>query len=141
MAVLRRLVLTLVALGGIAALWLAGISFNVSSLIGLRALIGLAIQKVVLLIQYANDAREQGLGSEEAARAAAIVRLRPVLMTTAATALAVLPLAIGLGAGAQIQQPMAVVIIGGVITDTLLTLVVWPALYRYVAVGGRAAKV
>ncbi len=128
--------------GGVAALWLTGITFNVSSLIGLLALYGLAIQKAVLLIQYANDARARGQSREDAARTAAIVRLRPVLMTAASAALAVLPLAIGLGAGAELQQPMAVVLVGGVVTSTLLTLGVLPALYRFTVVeGGRGATV
>lgn len=130
-ALLMVLTIPLALSGGVAALWLTGTTFNVSSLIGLLALFGLAIQKVVLLIQYANDARAAGAAPLAAARRAAIVRLRPVLMTTAAAALAVLPLAIGFGAGAQLQQPMALVIVGGVTTDTLLTLVVLPALYRY----------
>jgi cobalt-zinc-cadmium resistance protein CzcA len=128
-AALMVLTIPLALSGGVAALWITGITFNVSSLIGMLALFGLAIQKAILLVQYANDARADGLPPDEAARRAALVRLRPVLMTTAAAALAVLPLAVGFGAGAQLQQPMAVVIVGGVITDTLLTLGVLPALY------------
>jgi cobalt-zinc-cadmium resistance protein CzcA len=126
---LMLLTVPLALCGGVTALWLARIGFNVSSLIGLLALFGLAIQKAVLLIQYANDARAQGLPPEAAARAAAIVRLRPVLMTAASASLAVLPLAIGFGAGAELQQPMAVALVGGLVTSTLLTLVVLPGLY------------
>ena len=126
---LMLLTVPLALCGGVTALWLARITFNVSSLIGLLALFGLAIQKAVLLIQYANDARAQGLPPEAAARAAAIVRLRPVLMTAASASLAVLPLAIGFGAGAELQQPMAVALVGGLVTSTLLTLVVLPGLY------------
>jgi cobalt-zinc-cadmium resistance protein CzcA len=125
------LTIPLALCGGVAALWLTGITLNVSSLIGLLALFGLAIQKAVLLMQYANDARARGLGATDAARAAALVRLRPVLLTAASASLAVLPLAIGFGAGAELQQPMAVALVGGVITSTLLTLVVLPALYRW----------
>jgi HAE1 family hydrophobic/amphiphilic exporter-1 len=117
--------------GGVAALFVSHITLNVSSLIGLLALFGLAIQTAVLLIQYANDARARGLSAEEAARAAASVRLRPVLMTAASASLAVLPLAVGFGAGAELQQPMAVALVGGLISSTLLTLVVLPALYRF----------
>ena len=134
---LMLLTIPLALCGGVAALWLARITFNVSSLIGLLALFGLAIQKAVLLIQYANDARAQGLSLEDAARAAAIVRLRPVLMTAASASLAVLPLAIGFGAGAELQQPMAVALVGGVVTSTLLTLVVLPGLYPRTVEGGR----
>ena len=134
---LMLLTIPLALCGGVAALWLARITFNVSSLIGLLALFGLAIQKAVLLIQYANDARAQGLPPEGAARAAAIVRLRPVLMTAASASLAVLPLAIGFGAGAELQQPMAVALVGGVVTSTLLTLVVLPGLYAKTVSGKR----
>jgi len=147
---LMILTIPLALSGGIAALWLTRISFNVSSLIGLLALFGLAIQKAVLLIQHANDDRARGLTPEAAAHAAAMVRFRPVFLTTCAAALAVLPLAIGIGAGAQLQQPMAVVIVGGVTTDTLLALVLLPALYRFTvgawrrpwraATGGRTAS-
>jgi cobalt-zinc-cadmium resistance protein CzcA len=127
---LMLLTVPLALCGGIAALFVTGITLNVSSLIGLLALFGVAIQTAVLLMQYANDARERGLSPEEAARTAAQVRLRPVLMTTASASLAVLPLAVGFGAGAELQQPMAVVLIGGLVTSTLLTLLLLPALYR-----------
>lgn len=128
---LMILTIPLALSGGIAALWLTGITLNVSSLIGMLALFGLAIQKAVLLLQHANDSRDRGLSPVAAARAAAIVRFRPVFLTTAAAALAVMPIAVGYGAGAQLQQPMAVVIVGGVTTDTLLALVLLPALYRF----------
>jgi len=130
-AALMLLTIPLALCGGIAALFISRITLNVSSLIGLLALFGLAIQTAVLLIQYANDARARGLSPEDAARAAATVRLRPVLMTVASASLAVLPLAIGFGAGAELQQPMAVALIGGLISSTLLTLVVLPSLYRF----------
>jgi cobalt-zinc-cadmium resistance protein CzcA len=128
---LMLLTVPLALCGGIGALFLTGIPLNVSSLIGLLALFGLAIQTAVLLMQYANDARAGGLAPEQAARVAASVRLRPVLMTAASASLAVLPLAVGFGAGAELQQPMAVVLVGGLITSTLLTLVLLPALYRH----------
>jgi cobalt-zinc-cadmium resistance protein CzcA len=130
-AALMLLTIPLALCGGVAALFISHITLNVSSLIGLLALFGLAIQTAVLLIQYANDARARGLAPEDAARAAASVRLRPVLMTAASASLAVLPLAVGFGAGAELQQPMAVALIGGLISSTLLTLVVLPALYRF----------
>ncbi|HEV2085848.1 MAG TPA: efflux RND transporter permease subunit, partial [Gemmatimonadales bacterium] len=127
---LMLLTVPLALCGGIAALFVTGITLNVSSLIGLLALFGLAIQTAVLLMQYANDARGRGLPPEEAARTAGQVRLRPVLMTAASASLAVLPLAVGFGAGAELQQPMAVVLIGGLVTSTFLTLLLLPALYR-----------
>jgi Cu/Ag efflux pump CusA len=130
-AALMLLTIPLALCGGVAALFVSSITLNVSSLIGLLALFGLAIQTAVLLIQYANDARARGLSAEAAARAAATIRLRPVLMTAASASLAVLPLAIGFGAGAELQQPMAVALVGGLISSTLQTLVVLPALYRF----------
>jgi len=130
-AALMLLTIPLALCGGVAALFISHITLNVSSLIGLLALFGLAIQTAVLLIQYANDARARGLSAEDAARTAASVRLRPVLMTAASASLAVLPLAVGFGAGAELQQPMAVALVGGLISSTLLTLVVLPALYRF----------
>jgi cobalt-zinc-cadmium resistance protein CzcA len=130
-AALMLLSIPLALCGGVVALFVSHITLNVSSLIGLLALFGLAIQTAVLLIQYANDARVRGLSAEDAARAAASVRLRPVLMTAASASLAVLPLAVGFGAGAELQQPMAVALVGGLISSTLLTLVVLPALYRF----------
>lgn len=116
--------------GGVLALFVTGITLNVSSLIGLLALFGLAIQTAILLMQYANDARRDGLGATEAAELAARVRLRPVCMTTASASLAVLPLAVGFGAGAELQQPMAVVLIGGLVVGALFTLFMLPAIYR-----------
>jgi cobalt-zinc-cadmium resistance protein CzcA len=130
-AALMLLAVPLALCGGIGALFVSGITLNVSSLVGLLALFGLSIQTAVLLMQYANDARNGGLSPEAAARAAAEVRLRPVLMTAASASLAVLPLAVGIGAGAELQRPMAVVLVGGLITSTLLTLVLLPALYRF----------
>ena len=130
-AALMILTIPLALSGGVVALWITRSTFNVSSLIGILALFGLAIQKAVLLLQHANDDMARGLRPDEAAKAAAIIRFRPVFLTTAAAALAVLPLAIGLGAGAQLQQPMAIVIVGGVTSDMLLALGVLPALYKY----------
>lgn len=127
---LMLLAVPLALCGGILALFITGITLNVSSLIGLLALFGLAIQTAVLLMQYANDARDRGLQPQDAARTAGQVRLRPVLMTAASASLAVLPLAVGFGAGAELQQPMAIVLIGGLVTSTLLTLLLLPALYR-----------
>ena len=112
-AALMLLSIPLALCGGVAALFVSHITLNVSSLIGLLALFA------------------RGLSAEDAARAAASVRLRPVLMTAASASLAVLPLAVGFGAGAELQQPMAVALVGGLLSSTLLTLVVLPALYRF----------
>ncbi len=131
---IRRALLVLATIplaltGGIFALLITGLSFNVSSGIGLLAHFGLAVQKAVILVDYADDLRRAGATPTEAAQRAAEIRLRPVLMTALAASLAVLPLALGYGAGAEMQQPLAVVLIGGLVTSTLLTLLVIPALY------------
>jgi cobalt-zinc-cadmium resistance protein CzcA len=130
-AVLVLAMIPLALMGGILALLITGISLNVSSVIGLLAHFGLAVQKAVILVDYADDRVRAGHTPEEAARLAGEVRLRPVLMTALAASLAVLPLALGYGAGAEMQQPLAIVLIGGLVTSTLLTLLVIPALYPH----------
>jgi cobalt-zinc-cadmium resistance protein CzcA len=118
-------------LGGFAALWLTGGTLNVSSLIGLLAHLGLSVQKAVILIEYANDRVAEGMEPREAAEQAGRVRMRPVLMTALAASLAVVPLTIGLGAGAELQRPLAIVLVGGLITSTPLVLFLLPALYPW----------
>lgn len=119
-------------MGGILALFITRHTFNVSSLIGLVVHFGLSVQKGVILVDYLNHLRDQGLPLEEVTYEGGRVRMRPVLMTASCASLAVLPLAIGWGAGAEMQQPMAIVLIGGLITSTLLTLIVLPSLYGLV---------
>lgn len=117
-------------IGGVLALWITGLSLNVASMVGLLAHFGLAVQKSVLLVEHANHERSEGRTSLAAAWRSAVVRFRPVLMTASAASLAVLPVALGYGAGSELQQPMAVVLIGGLVTSTLLTLLVLPLLLR-----------
>jgi len=119
-------------MGGILALLITHHTFNVSSLIGLVVHFGLSVQKGVILMDYLNQLKAQGLPLSEVAWEGGRVRMRPVLMTASCASLAVLPLAIGWGAGAEMQQPMAIVLIGGLITSTLLTLIVLPSLYGLV---------
>jgi len=119
-------------MGGILALLITGHTFNVSSLIGLVVHFGLSVQKGVILVDYLNQLKAQGLPLPQVAREGGRVRMRPVLMTASCASLAVLPLAIGWGAGAEMQQPMAIVLVGGLITSTLLTLIVLPSLYGLV---------
>jgi heavy metal efflux system protein len=116
--------------GGFIALWLTGTSLNVSSLIGLLAHFGLSVQKGLILVEYINQLRAEGRGLREALYLGAHTRMRPVLMTAASAGLGVLPIAVGWGAGAELQQPMAIALIGGLITSTILTLVALPALYE-----------
>jgi cobalt-zinc-cadmium resistance protein CzcA len=115
--------------GGFIALWITGFTLNVSSIIGLLAHFGLSVQKGLILVEYVNQLRGEGHGLGEALYIGAHTRMRPVLMTAAAAGLGVLPIAIGWGAGTELQQPMAIALIGGLITSTVLTLIALPALY------------
>jgi cobalt-zinc-cadmium resistance protein CzcA len=116
--------------GGFIALWVTGTTLNVSSIIGLLAHFGLSVQKGLILVEYVNQLRAEGRGLREALYRGAHTRMRPVLMTAASAGLGVLPIAIGWGAGAELQQPMAIALIGGLITSTILTLIALPALYE-----------
>jgi hydrophobe/amphiphile efflux-1 (HAE1) family protein len=118
-------------IGVFLALLLTGTTLNLFSIIGFIMLMGLVTKNAILLVDFANRARRGGAGLEDALREAGQVRLRPILMTTAAMIGGMLPLALGLGEGAETQAPMGRAIIGGVITSTLLTLVVVPVLYTY----------
>jgi cobalt-zinc-cadmium resistance protein CzcA len=119
-------------MGGILALLITHHTFNISSLIGLVVHFGLSVQKGVILVDYLNHLKAQGLPLDEVALEGGRIRMRPVLMTALCASLAVLPLAIGWGSGAEMQQPLAIVLIGGLITSTILTLVVLPSLYGLV---------
>jgi multidrug efflux pump subunit AcrB len=119
----------LAIVGAMRGLLLIGSSFSIISLIGLIFLLGLLNKNALLLMDYANLLRQQGWGREEALLETGVVRLRPILMTTASTLLGMMPIALGWGAGAELRQPMAVVIMGGLITSSLLSLIVVPVLY------------
>lgn len=99
------------------------------SLLGLIFLLGLINKNAILLVDYINQLRREGLSRTEAILTAGPVRLRPILMTTASTILGMLPIAIGWGAGAELRAPMAIAIIGGLVTSTLLSSIVVPVLY------------
>ncbi len=103
--------------------------FGMISLIGIIFLLGLINKNAILIVDYINQLRKSGLNRTEAILKAGPIRLRPILMTTAATILGMLPLALGLGAGAELRAPMAVTIIGGLVTSTLLSLIVVPVVY------------
>ncbi len=118
--------------GGIASLWLAGHSLNIYSGIGLVLLIGLVAKNSILLVDLTNQRRSQGMGVDEALRDACPIRMRPVLMTSLTIILALAPAAVGLGAGAETNAPLSVAVIGGMVTSTLLTLVVVPSAYSLV---------
>ncbi len=118
--------------GGLIALLLTGNTLNIYSMIGLVLLIGLVAKNSILLVDLTNQLREKGLSVHEALSEACPVRLRPVLMTSLTIILALLPAAIGLGAGSETNKPLSIAIIGGMISSTLLTLVVVPAAYSLV---------
>jgi cobalt-zinc-cadmium resistance protein CzcA len=115
--------------GGVAALWIRGLTLNLSASVGFIALFGVAVLNGVVLVSAVNRLREQGLSLREALMTGAATRLRPVLMTAMVAALGFVPMALSHGAGAEIQRPLASVVIGGIVTSTLLTLMVLPTLY------------
>ena len=121
--------LPLAIIGAMLALLFTQSEFGMISLIGLIFLLGLLDKNALLLMDYVNQLRQKGLKRTEAILETGVVRLRPILMTTASTILGMLPIALGWGTGAELRQPMAVAIIGGLITSTLLSLIVVPVLY------------
>jgi cobalt-zinc-cadmium resistance protein CzcA len=118
------------AVGGIGALWVRGLTLNLSASIGFIALFGVAVLNGVVMLAAIRALREdQGLDIREATITGAATRLRPVLMTALVAAIGFLPMALSQGAGAEVQRPLATVVIGGILTSTTLTLVVLPTLY------------
>ena len=115
--------------GGIAALWVRGLPLTLSASIGFIALFGVAVLNGVVMISYVNRLREEGKRIVEAVREGARTRFRPVLMTALVASLGFLPMALSTQAGAEVQRPLATVVIGGLLTSTFLTLFVLPLLY------------
>jgi HAE1 family hydrophobic/amphiphilic exporter-1 len=128
-AIMLSLPLSLV--GVAVALLLTGDTLNIMSMIGLIMLMGLVTKNAILLVDFANQSRREGLARDEALIKAGSTRLRPIVMTTLAMIFGMLPLAFAIGAGAEMRAPMARAVIGGLITSTLLTLVVVPVVYTY----------
>jgi HAE1 family hydrophobic/amphiphilic exporter-1 len=122
----------LAIIGGVGALWLTGHTLNIYSMIGLVLLVGLVAKNSILLVDLTNQMRAEGMGVDAALKEACPIRMRPVLMTSATIILALSPAALGLGAGAATNAPLAVAVIGGLISSTLLTLVVVPSVYSLV---------
>jgi multidrug efflux pump subunit AcrB len=121
--------LPLSLVGAMLGLLVTGSDFGIISLIGLIFLVGLLNKNALLLMDYANQLRQWGFSREEALIETGAIRLRPILMTTASTILGMLPIALGWGAGAELRQPMAMAIIGGLTTSSLLSLIVVPVFY------------
>lgn len=118
-------------IGGIVALFLRGLPLSVSGAIGFIALFGVAVLNGIVMVSYFNKLRDEGQSLDEAITNGATIRLRPVLMTALVASLGFIPMALSHGTGAEVQRPLATVVIGGLITSTLLTLVVLPTLYRW----------
>jgi cobalt-zinc-cadmium resistance protein CzcA len=116
--------------GGIVALWLRDMPFSISAGIGFIALSGVAVLNGLVMITFINQLRSEGVALEEAIQRGALTRLRPVLMTSLVASLGFVPMALATGTGAEVQRPLATVVIGGLISSTLLTLVLLPAIYR-----------
>lgn len=119
----------LAVVGGVTALWFSGNTLNIFSMIGLVFLVGLVAKNSILLIDFTNQLRAKGKSIDEALLQACPIRMRPVLMTSMTIIFALLPTALGLGRGSEMTIPMAVAVVGGMISSTLLTLVVVPAAY------------
>lgn len=121
--------LPLAVVGVVLALFLTGRHFGVTAFIGVIMLVGIVVKNAILLVDYTNNLRSRGYDRNEAILEAGPTRLRPILMTTSATILGMIPLAVALGKGAEAQAPMATAVIGGLATSTLLTLIVVPVVY------------
>ncbi|HUC82619.1 MAG TPA: CusA/CzcA family heavy metal efflux RND transporter [Flavisolibacter sp.] len=129
------------AIGGVFALWLRGMPFSISAGVGFIALFGVAVLNGIVLITEFNRLKKEGMTDvNEIILEGTAVRLRPVLMTAAVASLGFLPMALSTGAGGEVQKPLATVVIGGLITATLLTLIVLPVLYRFVENFGKNRK-
>jgi cobalt-zinc-cadmium resistance protein CzcA len=129
MATLVFLNVPMAITGGVFALAIRGLPFSISAGIGFIALFGVAVLNGVVLLTDVRERRRRGLSADAAAFEGAQARLRPVLMTALVASLGFVPMALATGAGAEVQRPLATVVIGGLVTSTLLTLLVLPALY------------
>jgi HAE1 family hydrophobic/amphiphilic exporter-1 len=124
--------LPLSLIGAIVALWAWGSSISIMTLVGIVMLMGLVTKNAILLIDFVKQRRAAGMERTQAILQAGPIRLRPIMMTTFATVFGMLPLALGLGPGAEMRAPMARAVIGGIISSTLLTLVIVPVVYTMI---------
>jgi cobalt-zinc-cadmium resistance protein CzcA len=116
--------------GGVAALLLRDMPLSISAGVGFIALSGVAVLNGVVMVSFIRSLREGGLSLDEAIREGALTRLRPVLMTALVASLGFVPMALNVGTGSEVQRPLATVVIGGIVSSTVLTLLLLPALYR-----------
>lgn len=133
LAMLIYLAVPMAAIGGIFALALRGMPFSISAGVGFIALFGVAVLNGLVLVSYTEGLRREGLDTTQAAFRSALVRMRPVLMTALVASLGFLPMALSTSEGAEVQRPLATVVIGGLISSTLLTLLVLPTVYHWFA--------
>jgi heavy metal efflux system protein len=117
--------------GGVAALWLRGMNLNLSASIGFIALFGVAVLNGIVMVSQINRLQEGGMPEADAVPEGAAMRLRPVLMTALVASLGFLPMALSTSAGAEVQRPLASVVIGGLASSTVLTLFLLPAMYGW----------
>jgi cobalt-zinc-cadmium resistance protein CzcA len=125
--------------GGILTLWFRDMPFSMSAAVGFIALSGVAVLNGLVMVTFINQLRDEGVPVDTAIVQGALTRLRPVLMTALVASLGFVPMALATGTGAEVQRPLATVVIGGLVSSTLLTLVVLPALYRLFAEPARSA--
>jgi len=123
----------LALVGGVIGLWIFGENLSVPASVGFIALFGIALENGMVLVTYLNQLRRDGVPTDEASVRGACLRLRPVLMTACTTALGLIPLLLATGTGSEVQRPLATVVIGGLVSSTILTLLVLPALYKWLA--------
>lgn len=116
--------------GGVLALWLTDIPLSISAGVGFIALSGIAVLNGLVMLSFIRNLRDQGYSLNNAVEVGALTRLRPVLMTALTDAIGFVPMAIATSIGAEVQRPLATVVIGGVLTSTVLTLLVLPVLYQ-----------
>ena len=117
--------------GGVLSLWLRGIPFSISAGIGFIALSGVAVLNGLVMVSFINQLHKEGKELKDAIIQGSLTRLRPVLMTAFVASLGFVPMAIATGTGAEVQRPLATVVIGGIISSTMLTLIVLPAIYGW----------
>jgi cobalt-zinc-cadmium resistance protein CzcA len=129
------------ATGGVFALALRDLPFSISAGVGFIALFGVAVLNGLVLVTYIRQLREKGRPLEEAVIEGGLIRMRPVLMTAMVASLGFIPMAISTGEGAEVQRPLATVVIGGLVTSTLLTLLVVPAIYRWFDIKKREVEI
>jgi cobalt-zinc-cadmium resistance protein CzcA len=118
--------------GGVFALWFRGMPFTISAGVGFIALSGIAVLNGIMLISFINQLRREGRNLQDAVTEGTLTRLRPKLMTALVASLGFVPMALATGSGAEVQRPLATVVIGGIISSTFLTLVVLPVLYEWI---------